>query len=121
MRHFSQVNSVQFATFSTIRLEGCTSDTADWDIYSGRKTVTMALCEAMEISYSDLQNYASDRPHKLSPAECRVIDDYISFTALVLSKSDEDTDTWEEAFEANFQYININSGKSVVWFLYLEV
>lgn len=131
MRHFCDINKSE-SVFFTLVTEGGLSGVEDGyrqSISSGI-SVFEAVVACLEVSIKDALEYVRyGESMALSPNECRVLDDYITFNALVelaliepektdLSLSLSSDGVYSR--RAAFHYANLNEGKSVVWFLFLE-
>jgi hypothetical protein len=121
MRHFYNTLHTKGIFFTILRKDG----TLESNVYEGSKYITenpiRALASCLEISHSDLVKYvATGVDSTLAPNETRVIDEFVAFHRL---SSGVFADSAYEALKGVhcFQYTNLNEGKSVVWFLSLEV
>jgi hypothetical protein len=143
MRHFSNVVLHQKALYITVHSDGMVSGPINcYAVYNGR-SILMAVCDALEVSYADAEAYIisgyDDSTKGLSPGERHVLEELIAFNALVEDDQNTDrflvlvpngavTSTELDSFEdekfirkSAFLYTNLNTGKSVVWAHSMEV
>lgn len=108
--------------FHTVQVEGCTSSNAFPT--DGNDTIVKAVADTLEILYEDALKYLATGDARLSPSECSVLDDLRDFRRLECAGLHSPHNVpGDSSFyrDAVFFYVNLNTGKSVAWFLHLKV
>jgi len=126
MQHYSDTLS------NGIFLTFCQVDETIQGIRPGEKDsisqVTASLYDSMEIEYNQASQYiCTGKTDTLTPAQCRVLDEYLSFYhSVILALKGHEVDGGDgfklrlvEPFNKAFSYINLNKGRSVVWYVSL--
>lgn len=120
MRHFCDTSNGP-GIFHTIELEGVlTGPSFDeaLSLSSENDSVLRELILVLEVNVRDVLIFAEGRSSRLSPSEESVLQELFDFQKMVRKGSEVNRET---CFRACFHYTNLNTGKSVVWFVYLEV
>lgn len=106
MRHYSQIS--EHDIYVT-----CKGDVAFVRGFDSQEPIVAALARCLEIPLKDVQSYLfTGKPFRLTPAECRVLDEFLAFSKLVAEELDTPL---EQGYAAVFYYVNLNDGKSVSW------
>lgn len=121
MRHFTNTlpNEACFHTFVTDEYSYGVQDAFSTELISER-SVAKSLASALDIGYTDLVDYIGyPEQTRLTAGECRVIDELVSLhkTVQVVRSG---VRVYREHFERCFIYTNLNTGKSVSWYINLQ-
>jgi len=125
MRHFSDSRfgkGVFYTILSRDTLSGLDFDEATILIGGERVSVLRELVGCLQISDTDVVKHLDHEPNGLSPAEAQVLNEFFSFRqSVVTAFSSNAGGSQEDPFAGSFFYVNLNTGKSVSWIVYLEV